>query len=241
MDWIIKDNIFLPNHCTPNKNVKLIANALKNFKINSIYIRGSIIENKPMHPNSDIDLYLIHKETYISRDNVLDIVNSLYFINRFVDMHLIRFNSLDYDIPNRLLLNNRSIHIGGPQIQIKPVELNHEMITQHWKVYNPSFTPDVMLSTLRSRVCALKNLTRCFGLINLIENRFFSRDIDECLNYAKIKDNLIYEMLIKNWSIVDIREPMILRDVKEYLINYQKMFEANYSPKGNKSSGENVY
>ena len=156
-------------------------------------------------------------------------------------MHLIRFNSLDYDIPNRLLLNNRSIHIGGPQIQIKPVELNHEMITQHWKVYNPSFTPDVMLSTLRSRVCALKNLTRCFGLINLIENRFFSRDIDECLNYAKIKDNLIYEMLIKNWSIVDIREPMILRDVKEYLINYQKMFEANYSPKGNKSSGENVY
>jgi hypothetical protein len=88
-----------------------------------------------------------------------------------------------------------------------------------------------MLSSLRSRVCALKNLTRCFGLINLIENRIFSRDIDECLNYAKIKDNLIYEMLIKNWSILDIREPMILRDVKNYLVNYQKIFEANYFSK----------
>lgn len=134
MDWIIKDNIFLPNHCTPNKNVKLIANALKNFKLNSIYLRGSIIDNKPIHQNADIDLYIIHNDAYINRGEVLDIIESLKHLNRFVDMHLIRFNPLDYDIPNRLLLNNRSIHIGGPQIQIKPVELNHEMITQHWSL-----------------------------------------------------------------------------------------------------------
>lgn len=203
MDWIIKDNIFLANHCTPNKNVKLIANALKNFKLNSIYLRGSIIDNKPIHQNADIDLYIIHNDAYINRGEVLDIVESLKHLNRFVDMHLIRFNSLDYDIPNRLLLNNRSIHIGGPQIQIKPVELNHEMITQHWKAYNPNFAPDIMYSSVRSRVCALKNLTRCFGLISLIEKKIFTRDIQECLDYAETFDKTIYQYLLNNWNLVD--------------------------------------
>lgn len=203
MDWIIKDNIFLANHCTPNKNVKLIANALKNFKLNSIYLRGSIIDNKPIHQNADIDLYIIHNDAYINRGEVLDIVESLKHLNRFVDMHLIRFNSLDYDIPNRLLLNNRSIHIGGPQIQIKPVELNLEMITQHWKAYNPNFAPDIMYSSVRSRVCALKNLTRCFGLISLIEKKIFTRDIQECLDYAETFDKTIYQYLLNNWNLVD--------------------------------------
>ena len=230
MDWIIKDNIFLANHCTPNKNVKLIANALKNFKLNSIYLRGSIIDNKPIHQNADIDLYIIHNDAYINRGEVLDIVESLKHLNRFVDMHLIRFNSLDYDIPNRLLLNNRSIHIGGPQIQIKPVELNLEMITQHWKAYNPNFAPDIMYSSVRSRVCALKNLTRCFGLISLIEKKIFTRDIQECLDYAETFDKTIYQYLLNNWNLVDYQRPMYLSKIKEFLTHYHHEYLINTSP-----------
>ena len=65
---------------------------------------------------------------------------------------------------------------------------NSEFVLTHFKRYNPSFAPDLMYSDLRSRVCALKNLTRCFGLISLIENGIFSRNIDECLILAKVKD-----------------------------------------------------
>ena len=230
MDWIIKDNIFLPNHCTPNKNVKLISNALKNFNLNSIYLRGSIIDNKPIHQNADIDLYIIHNDAYINRGEVLDIVESLKHLNRFVDMHLIRFNSLDYDIPNRLLLNNLSIHIGGPQIQIKPVELNHEMITQHWKAYNPNFAPDIMYSSVRSRVCALKNLTRCFGLISLIEKKIFTRDIQECLDYAENFDKTIHQYLLDNWNLVDYQRPIYLSKIKEFLMHYHHEYLIKTSP-----------
>ena len=220
MDWFLKNNIFRQYICLPNENVRLITNALENFKLNSIYLRGSIIDNKPIHQNADIDLYIIHNDAYINRGEVLDIVESLKHLNRFVDMHLIRLKSLEYDLPNRLLLFTRSIHIGGPPIHIKPVKFNYEMINQHWKVYNPSFTPDVMFSTVRSRVCALKNLTRCFGLISLIEKKIFTRDIQECLDYAETFDKTIHQYLLDNWNLVDYQRPMYLSKIKEFLMHY---------------------
>ena len=91
------------------------------------------------------------------------------------------------------------------------------MLVSHWNAYNPDFAPDIMFSTVRSRVCALKNLTRCFGLLSLFERRIFTRDIQECLSAAKDLDVGIYNELEYNWGIVDVKQPLFLKKIKDYL------------------------
>jgi len=222
MDWVISNNVF-QRHCfLQNPWINLLADKLKKYDLYSFYLRGSLIEGKPLHPKADIDLYLIYPQSFISRHEVLSVLECLDSFNRYVDLHLICYNRLNHDIPNRLLLHARSIHVTGAELHFNPVEFNNEMIAQHWLAYDPSFAPDVMYSTVRSRVCALKNLTRCFGLINLMENTIFSRDIQECMEFAKKMDEHVHDMLFYNWSIVDLQIPLELREIKEYLLAYKQ-------------------
>lgn len=196
-----------------------MADSLKEFETFSFYLRGSLIEQKNPYRNADIDLYLIHQRNFFPRENALDIVSRLSNFKRFVDLHIFNQKELERDLPNKLLLFSRSIHVSGPEIKWEPVIADFNFIFQHWKAYNPGFVPEIMYSSVRSRVCALKNLTRCFGLISFIQKRIFTRDIQECLSYAK---NLNYDVFIcleYNWSIVDFKEPLNLKPIKDFLLN----------------------
>ena len=125
-----------------------------------------------------------------------DIYGRLEYLKRPIDLYWITQQNLNNDIPQNLLFSTSSIQLSGPEISTIKVMYNSEFVLTHFKRYNPSFAPDLMYSDLRSRVCALKNLTRCFGLISLIENGIFSRNIDECLILAKVKNKKIYDLLL---------------------------------------------
>jgi len=121
----------------------------------------------------------------------------------------------------------RSLYLVGEQMPAEQITIDIALINSFWKAYNPSFPPDLMFSNRVSRVCALKNLTRCFGLISFIEHGNFTRDIDECLSYAKRYDENIYQLLIHNWSMVDFRQPLPLKEIKNYLVSYYKRWASN--------------
>lgn len=230
MNWVIKNNRFTKQQFSANPLCVSIANLLESFEDVSFYLRGSMIENESPHINADIDLYVIHKQNYLPREKAMEIITKLSFLNRFIDLHIFNENDIKLDLPNRLLLYSRSIHLFGPEIKFQPIKIDQNMIELHWKAYNPNFAPDIMYSSVRSRVCALKNLTRCFGLISLIENKIFTRDIQECIDYAETFDKTIHQYLLDNWNLVDYQKPMYLSKIKEFLMRYHHEHLIKTSP-----------
>lgn len=230
MNWEIKNKRFAKQQFSANQLCVSIANLLEVFEAVSFYLRGSMIEHENPHINADIDLYVIHQLNNFPRETALEIIARLSNLHRFIDLHIFNQKEINLDLPNRLLLYSRSIHILGPEIKFQPITIDRNMIEMHWKAYNPNFAPDIMHSSVRSRVCALKNLTRCFGLISLIERNIFTRDIRECLDYAKTFDEAIHLNLIENWDIVDFNKPLYLRGIKEFLMRYHQEYLSKTSP-----------
>ena len=217
MKWEVIDGKFIKRDVRCNELTNSLKKILSPFHEHSIYIRGSMIEQSNPHPNADIDIYILHKEKNLLKKYTDEVLLQLSHYKRAIDLHVISLDQLANDIPNRLLLSTSSIHIVGDKIEFQPVASDEKKSASHWKVYNPEFAPDIMYSTVKSRVCALKNLTRCFGLLRHIDGFGFTRDINECLEFAKTIDEITYNYLINNWEIVDFKVPMELKEIKRYL------------------------
>ena len=241
----IKDGMIVKKYLQENEFCRSLKSELRSFKNYSFYLRGSMVESDNPHINADIDLYLIHKNGIIKEDIDLLLSNMAKY-NRPVDLHIFNVKDFEDEIPNRLLLNTRSLHLAGPEVNFESVKVNPEMILQHWLCYNPDFAPDIMFSSVKSRVCALKNLTRCFGLINLIEEGYFTRDIPECMGISKNLNKTVYKKLADNWSIVDFQEPLYLKVIKDFIIDYKneylrKFNSINYKRYFDVNRQRNVY
>jgi hypothetical protein len=219
VDWIIGDDLlFRKQDLKPNAISSSIAAHLQENQEISFYLRGSILESEQPHVNADIDLYILHNDKKIELNFISYLLDELSIYKRYIDLHIIELKKLDKDIPNRLLLYCRSLHLKGPKIIFSPVYADASMLVSHWYAYNPEFAPDIMFSSIRSRVCALKNLTRCFGLLSLYKRGVFTRDIQECLSYAKYLDDGIGRELEFNWNQVEIRQPLFLKNIKRFLV-----------------------
>jgi hypothetical protein len=217
MKWEVIDGIFIKRDVRCNEMTNSLKKILSPFHEHSIYIRGSMIEQSNPHYNADMDIYILHKDKNILKKYTDEVLHKLSHFNRAIDIHVIPLHQLANDIPNRLLLSTSSIHIAGDEIEFQPVASDEKMLASHWKVYNPEFAPDIMYSTVKSRVCAMKNLTRCFGLLQYSDGYGFTRNINECLEFAKTVDEITYNNLINNWEIVDFKVPMELKEIKRYL------------------------
>ncbi|MHC1738064.1 MAG: hypothetical protein AB9882_08660 [Ignavibacteriaceae bacterium] len=217
------DNKFVRRDFPKNELCGSLAGSLTEFSKYSFYIRGSLIEQENPHPNADLDLFIIHELDYFERSITKKIIEILSSYKRLVDLHILNIHQLKKELPQRLLFFCRAIHLVGPGIEVEPVSCDADMITSHWRAYNPEFVPDVMHHSNKSRVCALKNLTRCFGLISLIDRKIFTRDIKECLEYANEVDTTAHSNLSENWQVVDFKVPMNLKPVKDFLLEYQKI------------------
>lgn len=218
--WKIENNHFVKEEFSENKFCRLIRIKLKDIVNASIYIRGSMLELENPPECSDIDLYVIFEKKidFTLLDQIKQRISSF---GRTIDFHFYTTQNLSNNLPEMLLFHTRSLYINGPVIEYVKVKADKHLIHAYWKAYNVNFAPNIMYSNLRSRVCALKNLTRCFGLIKLIELNLFTRDIKECLDYAKKKENKIHQILKDNWNIVGQKKPMNLKEIKEYLMDYQ--------------------
>jgi hypothetical protein len=221
MKWEVIDGIFIKRDVRCNELTNSLKKILSPFYEHSIYIRGSLIEQSNPHPKADMDIYILHKDKNILKKFTDEVLQQLSHYKRAIDLHVISLDQLANDIPNRLLLSTSSIHIVGDKIEFQPVYSDEKMLASHWKVHNPDFAPDIMYSTVKSRVCAMKNLTRCFGLLRHSYGYGFTRDIRECLEFAKLIDKKTYKYLINNWEIVEFKVPMELKEIKRYL-KYQR-------------------
>lgn len=230
MEWQILNNQFPVFNYSSNENIELIRQRIFAIPNVTIHVRGSVLEETVLNKFADLDLYIIFQSKYINQEYIEDLKKSLFFFGRKVDIHGFTYDRLLRTPVENFLFHKMSYYITGEKLETNNIIIDNNLIISFWKAYNPSYGPNVMYNNRTSRVCALKNLTRCFGLINLIENGIFSRNIAMCLKYAEQKDNFIYDLLIENWSIVDIQKPLMLKIIKDYLTSYQIMFEKTIGP-----------
>ena len=230
MEWLIENNLFIPMKLSKSDFFFKVSSLLQSNWGLSIYMRGSLLENPNPHPKSDIDLFIIYKDHENLKDKITDITTRLSSLGRPIDLHILSKKQLEEDIPQKLLFHTRPIFVVGDKITVYPIKADRNTIIQHWQKYNPSYPPDIMHSSVKSRVSALKNLTRCFGLISLIEKKMFTRDIQECLDYTETFDKTIHQYLLDNWNLVDYQKPMYLSKIKEFLMRYHHEYLIKTSP-----------
>jgi hypothetical protein len=215
--WEVFNNRFTPSNFETNGIVNELKLILSEFKQFSFSVRGSILEEIIPHPNADIDLFLIYHTNTFDYSILTQLNYKLSYLKRYIDWHIFNPKELEAHIPNALLYSVRSHFLCGPLFTIECPVINDKFFLTHWKAYDPYFVPDVMYSTQISRVSALKNLTRCFGLIRLKNGGFFTRNINECLSYVRDNHNVIYSDLIIAWENADLKIPLQFKNIKDYL------------------------
>jgi hypothetical protein len=224
--WLISNEFFERANISPNDLCRQASLLLSEFDSElSFYIRGSLVEESDPHPQADLDLIAVCDSRWRSRGLAPQVVERLSVLGKAVDLQLVDLPLLSVHIPQRLLLCCRGLHIAGRTFKIPPVRFDRAMVDAHWQVYNPEFAPDVMEHSPRSRVCAMKNLTRCVGLIMLTNEGRFTRHIQTCVDYASAVDSSLYESLMEMWAIVDERRPLHLKTIKGILRKQRSYFE----------------
>jgi predicted nucleotidyltransferase len=193
--WKIKDGSFVPlsfDENTFSEEAKDIINNIRKLDFaESIYIRGSIIENSIPFERSDLDLFIIYSE-----NRRFQIRKQLErFTSRDLDIKWLHLESLEGDYVFYSLLSLRSHYICGDKIDFGLIRNDREFAWMNWVKYFPSGVPNELNCSDRFSVIYFKQLVRSFGVIMLLKDNKFSRDIDICIEYSSfvsisIKDEL---------------------------------------------------
>lgn len=186
----------------------------------SLYLRGSILEEVNPHPSADIDIILVCDEQHPAERFINQLLEQLSKLGRDVDLSILSEADARLNIPHRLLLHTRSVRLWGKMREFDPVAANLVTMKAHLCAYAPSFPPDIFVASLRSRVSALKNLTRCFGVFMFVDGGRFTRDIITCIDYACSLKKDVGEMLRNAWRDVEIRKPIELKPIKQFICEY---------------------
>lgn len=143
-----------------------------------IFLRGSMIEQVRPHPNADIDLLVVSHDK-----NPAISFRGLAHLNRFIDPQ--RIDPSLRDTVLTTLLWTRSIQLVGTPIAPKPVPITKDWIFAHWLRHGTNRLPNRLISQALRRVAETKQLIRTVGLIWLMKEGKFSRDLNTCVQWAK--------------------------------------------------------
>tara|TARA_B100000886_G_C20423728_1_gene492869 strand:+ start:2344 stop:3042 length:699 start_codon:yes stop_codon:yes gene_type:complete len=195
--WQIKDNLFVPISFDENffseEAINIITEIRKLNITETIYIRGSIIENSIPFEKSDLDLFIIYSE-----NNRYHIRKKLETITlRDLDIKWLTLENLETDYVFYSLLCLRSYHICGDKIDFRLIASDRKFAWMNWIKYLPSGIPDHLNCSDRFSVIYFKQLVRSFGVIMLIKENKFTRDIDSCIEYSSFASSHIKNELYR--------------------------------------------
>ena len=203
--WSIQDGLFhsIPLAETPIYNE--ITAKVRSIAIpegDSLFIRGSMVEEHSPHPKSDIDFFYVG-DVYQGHRISKEIELKLNDLNRPVEVAVITKYEAETSDVYRLLLQTRSKHIAGKPMVFAPVKANFKTMQSHYNRYGAFMVSDVLSGAMQRRVCELKQLTRSFAISHFFLHQQFSRDIFTCVKWAKQIDLKAGNLLENYWHQLD--------------------------------------
>ncbi len=225
MEWKNINGFFSDLQFSSNTNIESLLHFIPSNPDVTVHVRGSFLEESNPSKQADIDLYVIFHSNTINVEYIERLKKNLTGFERIIDIHGFTLNRIQRTPVEFFLLHTMSYYLYGHEIEKQKIKIDSNLIMAFWDAYNPEFAPDILYNNRLSRVCALKNLTRCFGLINLIERGVFSRNIATCLGYAKFQNIQIFNHLTSCWDKVDQNKPLHLGEIKTYLVDYKTYYK----------------
>ena len=227
--WDVENGVFAPFHLKPNGFSEELLQLLSPVAFPedaTLYFRGSLLEEENPHPAADLDLALVSQGLRPNGQLVREIVESVSALGKQVDLSVMSLDQLKCSLPMRLLLHTRAVKLHGQEYSLEPVPATMETVAAHLTAYAPSFPPDVFVASVRSRVSALKNLTRCFGCFSFADGGRFTREISACLRYADELDPVMGRHLRFLWANIEVNKPLDLGPVKVFIAAYASKFRS---------------
>jgi hypothetical protein len=143
----------------------------------SVYLRGSIVESLAPFAGSDVDLL-------VCADDVLRTVDLAGLTERPLDLKILPTRRVADDLVQRALLTHRSLHVSGPRLHLVPVSADSDFAWAHWLASLPAGLPARIDTRAPGALLVLKRAARAFGVIALLREGRYTRDIGACIGFA---------------------------------------------------------
>jgi hypothetical protein len=138
----------------------------------SLLLRGSLLEQLQPHPKADIDLILVSSQA------VRIDLGGLARFGRTLD--LCRVDPGDDGGVLMTLARTRALWVAGAPFPPAPVSVTGDLVLRHWIRYSDAgFNPRIHARD-RWFVPRVKQLLRLAGIIRLVEQGEYSRDLRRC-------------------------------------------------------------
>lgn len=192
----------------------------------TVYLRGSRLEETLPHARADLDLVVVADEVEEKRRS-WEVLRP-WALAQPIQVDLM--GHLRAEIVARpefrLLLATRARRVLGPPRTWTPVPADDATMRAHARAYAVSMIRTPLSGGSRMRVCALKQLTRAFGVWAFTTGRPFSRDVATCILYAEVLAPGVGAALRDAWTRVDDDPNIEVGEVRLALREGCRFFDA---------------
>ena len=146
----------------------------------SIYLRGSVLEQERPFLCADLDLFIVDGPP--ERQRLWQALSRL--TARPLDVKWLQGHAITARPVFSALLAHRSLHVSGAPLELADHHPDPDFCWQHWVEYGVADFPSHLQCASPHAVLDFKRLVRCFGVILLLREGRFTRDISACIEYA---------------------------------------------------------
>ena len=230
-EWTIADGVFQPYHSFEvSKTFDVILSLIEPIKGSivrhgaSLYVRGSVIEDRYPYANSDIDFFLVAEQGCHQVLHDL-LCQRLQVLSNKLDILCLTKEEMEANLVFRLLVTTRSLLLAGEAKQFSPVLANLETAKAHWEIFQVPQLPDHLIATGSGNVCMVKQLLRSIALFYLLDQQRFSRHLYTCLQWGReMAPPMVFDILEKSFHHIGKKQspPIDIRAAK-YWVCHQWM------------------
>lgn len=191
----------------------------------SIYLRGSVLEQAEPFLCADLDLFVIDGPSEPRR-----LWRALTELTaRPLDVKWLTSDALRSHRVFSALLAHRSLHVCGPRLPVEAQRADADFCWRHWVEYGVADFPSHLQCADPHAVLDFKRLVRCYGVILLLREGIFTRDIGACIEYAGRLRRDDQRRLIELRRALEQRRTLCVevRDLKRQLI---ALFDRHWQP-----------
>jgi len=143
----------------------------------SVFLRGSVVESSVPFAGSDVDVLLLSDGDF--RSSAFDGLSA-----RMLDLKPLTRKRLRRDLVQHALVAHRALRVSGPDPALEPVACDEEFAWRHWLAYFPAGLPARIDSSDRYALYHFKCAARSFGVLSLLRDGRYTRDVDACMDFA---------------------------------------------------------
>jgi hypothetical protein len=148
-----------------------------------VFLRGSLLECPNPFADADADLFVVYKDS-----GQLEVLREVLPNSYHYDIKQIGEGAEGSDFVYHALLRCRSLQLCGEPLFDATVYADKDFAWRHWVKYCPALIPSIIDSSKSWSLIHFKLLVRCFGVLSLLRDRRFTRDIGGCIHFAETEN-----------------------------------------------------